>query len=110
MEINVQGYKRVAVATVTGRVDGVTYGEFESALQAELEKGMVNIALDLSGVEFMGSAGLRVLVNARKTAKSSGGRIVIAQPSPQVSETLEIAGLAILFEQYPDRETAIASF
>ncbi|HUS84236.1 MAG: STAS domain-containing protein [Anaerolineales bacterium] len=110
MEITVKGYKRVTVMTVTGRVDSVTYGEFESSLQAEMEQGRVNVALDLSGVEFMSSAGLRVLVNARKTVKNAGGRIVIAQPSPQVTETLEIAGLEILFEQFPDRETAIAAF
>ena len=110
MEITVKGYKRVTVMTVTGHVDSVTYGEFESSLQAEMEQGRVNVALDLSGVEFMSSAGLRVLVNARKTVKNAGGRIVIAQPSPQVTETLEIAGLEILFEQFPDRETAIAAF
>ena len=110
MEINVQGYKRVTVVTVTGRIDSVTYSEFENVLQAELEQGKVNIALDFSGVEFISSAGLRVLVNARKTVKNAGGRIVIAQPSQQVTETLEIAGLEVLFEQFPDRETAIAAF
>lgn len=110
MEITVKGYKRVAVVTVTGRVDFVTYSEFESALQAELEQGNVNIALDFSGVDFISSAGLRVLVNARKTVINAGGRIVIAQPSQQVTETLEIAGLEVLFEQFPDRETAIAAF
>ena len=110
MEITVNEYKRVTVVTVSGRVDSVTYGEFESALQAELEQGRVNIVLDFSGVEFISSAGLRVLVNARKLVKNAGGRIAFAQPSPQVTETLEIAGLEVLFESYPDRETAIATF
>ncbi len=110
MEITVKGYKRVTIVTVTERVDSVTYSEFESVLQAEMEQGRVNIALDLSGVDFISSAGLRVLVNARKTVKNAGGRIVIAQPSKQVTETLEIAGLEVLFEQFPDRETAIAAF
>jgi anti-anti-sigma factor len=110
MEITVNQYKRVTVVTVTGRVDGLTYTEFENALQAELEQGRINIVLDFSGVSFLASAGLRVLVNARKQVKNSGGRIAFAQPSPQVVETLEIAGLDPLFEQYPDRETAIATF
>jgi anti-anti-sigma factor len=110
MEITVKGYKRVTVLTVTGRVDSVTYSEFESVLQAELDQGKVNIALDFLGVEFISSAGLRVLVNARKTVMNAGGKIVIAQPSMQVAETLEIAGLEVLFEQFPDRETAIAAF
>ena len=80
MEITVNEYKRVTVVTVSGRVDSVTYGEFESALQAELEQGRVNMVLDFSGVEFISSAGLRVLVNARKLVKNAGGRIAFAQP------------------------------
>ena len=110
MEIATKEYKRVTVMTVTGRVDSVTYSEFENSLQAEMDQGRVNIALDLSGVEFISSAGLRVLVNARKNVKTAGGKIIIAQPSQQVIETLEIAGLEVLFEQFPDREAAIAAF
>jgi anti-sigma B factor antagonist len=110
MDIQTQEHKRVVVVSVAGRIDSATAGEFEDTLNEFTQQGKNNIVLDLSDVDFISSAGLRVLVTARKAVKSSGGEIVFAESSEQVLETLEIAGLDVLFEQYPDREAAVGSF
>ncbi len=110
MEIQITDHKRVSVVAVTGRVDGSTAAEFEAALNGVTDAGQFNIILDMSDVDFVSSAGLRVLVNTRKTVTSAGGKLVLAEPSEQVVETLDIAGLDVLFEQFPDRETAIGTF
>ena len=64
----------------------------------------------MMGVEFLASAALRVMVTARKVVQEGGGDLVIAQPSQRVTDTLDIAGLDVLFTTYPDRETAIGSY
>lgn len=110
MEIDIKEYKRVAAVTVTGRVDSATAGEFESALKELIESGKIKLVIDMADVEFLASAALRVLVTARKAVQGSGGDLVIAQPSQRVIDTLEIAGLDVLFTTYPDRESAIAAF
>ncbi|MGD2163117.1 MAG: STAS domain-containing protein [Anaerolineales bacterium] len=110
MDIQTQEHKRVVVVSVSGRIDSATAGEFEDVLNEFTQHGKNNLVLDLSEVDFISSAGLRVLVTARKAVKSAGGEIVFADSSEQVIETLEIAGLDVLFEQYPDRETAVGSF
>ena len=110
MEITVNEYKRVAVITVTGRVDSATATEFETTINEVIEKGKHNLVLDLSDVEFLSSAGLRVLVTTRKTLQAAGGDIVLAEPSDRVVETLDTAGLDVLFERYDSREAAIAAF
>lgn len=110
MEIQISDHKRVSVVAITGRVDGSTAGEFESALTTLTDEGKNNLILDMSEVDFVSSAGLRVLVNTRKAVNSAGGKIVLAEPSQQVIETLDIAGLDVLFEQFKDRETAIGTF
>jgi anti-anti-sigma factor len=110
VQIESQEHKRVVVVTVEGRIDSATAGEFEDALNEFTQQGKNNIVLDLSDVDFISSAGLRVLVTARKAVKGAGGEIVFANSSEQVLETLEIAGLDVLFDQYPDRETAVGSF
>ena len=110
MEIDVIEYKRVVVVDVSGRIDGATSGEFETKLQDQLEKGRNNLVIDMSTVEFISSAGLRVLVTTRKAVKSAGGDIVLAVPSQQVIDTMDIAGLDVLFRQFDDRESAVASF
>jgi len=93
VDISTTEYKRVAVVAVSGRVDSATSGELEMALKALLEKGASNIVLDFSGVDFLSSSGLRVMVTTRKALKEAGGEVVIAQPSERVKETLELAGL-----------------
>lgn len=110
MEITINEYKRVAVITVTGRVDSVTANDFESNINSVIEQGKHNLALDLSQVDFLSSAGLRVLVTTRKTLQAAGGDIVLAQPSDRVVETLDTAGLDVLFERYDTREAAVAAF
>ncbi len=110
MDIEVKEYKRVSVVTVAGRIDGATSGDFENELNTLTEAGRVNLVLDLGAVEFISSAGLRVLVTTRKAVKGAGGEVRLAQPSVQVVETLEIAGLDVLFEVFPNREAAIAAY
>jgi anti-sigma B factor antagonist len=110
MEISTQEYKRVAVVTVSGRVDTNTAGDFEAALRELIDHGRVNLALDLSQVDFLSSSGLRVMVTSRKAIKDAGGEICLAAPSERVKETLELSGLNVLFPSFPDREAAIASF
>jgi anti-sigma B factor antagonist len=110
VEITVNEYKRVAVITVTGRVDSATATDFETNINEVVEKGKHNLVLDLSQVEFLSSAGLRVLVTTRKTLQGAGGNIVLAQPSERVVETLDTAGLDVLFERYDTREAAVAAF
>ncbi|MGA9533809.1 MAG: STAS domain-containing protein [Anaerolineales bacterium] len=108
MEINTTEYKRVTVIEVSGRVDSSTANEFDEAVIGIIEAGQKNLIIDMAAVEFLSSAGLRTLVSARKAVQPSGV-IVLAQPSKRVTDTLEIAGLDVLFETFPDRESAVGS-
>jgi anti-sigma B factor antagonist len=109
MEIQTQEYKRIAVVTVAGRVDSSTSADLEATLQALIDKGKKNLVLDMAGVEFLSSSGLRVLVNAFKACKGAG-ELCIAQPSERAASSLSIAGVDTLFSIHPTREAAVASF
>jgi anti-anti-sigma factor len=110
MEISQETYKRVTVITVSGRVDSSSADQFEAAVTEALKSGQRNLIFDLSEVDFLSSAGLRILVLARKEAQKSGGVVRLAQPSNRVTESLELAGLNVLFEAFPSREEAIAAY
>ena len=110
MDVTTKEYKRVSVVEVEGRIDSANATEFENALSSLTKQGKNNIVLDLSQVDSISSAGLRVLVNTRKAVKAAGGDLVLAQPSDRVKETLDIAGLDVLFEAFDDREAAVGSF
>ena len=108
MEIQTQEYKRIAVVTVTGRVDSSTSADLEAILQALIDRGKKNLVLDMASVEFLSSSGLRVLVNAFKACKG-GGELCIAQPSERAASSLSIAGVDTLFRIHATREAAVAS-
>lgn len=110
MEIKTQPYERVTVVAVEGRVDSASAGDLEAELKRLIEEGKASFVLDLSGVEFLSSSGLRVLVTTLKTVRKAGGDLRLAQMSQRASDAIELAGLDPLFKTYEDREAAVASF
>ena len=76
---------------VTGRVDTTTAPEFEAGLKLA---GTEKLTLDLSGVPYMSSAGLRCLLTAQKTMMAGGGAMTIVGVQPAVMEVLELTGFS----------------
>jgi anti-sigma B factor antagonist len=81
-----------------------------SALDKVVDDGKANLVLDLGGVDYMSSAGLREMVRVLKRVKRTGGDLRIANPSDRVKEVLELAGLDTIFEIYPTQVEAVGSF
>ncbi|MFN2178271.1 MAG: STAS domain-containing protein, partial [Candidatus Promineifilaceae bacterium] len=59
LEINVEKLKRVVLLTVQGRIDSTNASELDNSLKETINDGNYNIAVNLSGVDYMSSAGLR---------------------------------------------------
>jgi len=110
VDIKSQVYKRVVAVTVTGRVDSATAADLEAALNALTNEAGSNFVLDLGGVDFLSSSGLRVLVTTLKSVRKTGGDVRLAQPSQRAIDAINLAGLDVLFKVFPDRESAIASY
>lgn len=110
MEINASEMKRVQLFEVSGRVDSTNASELGLAMDRAADDGRNHIVLDLGGVEYMSSAGLREMVRVLKRVKRSGGDLRIANPSERVREVLELAGLDTIFEIYPTQVEAVGSF
>jgi anti-anti-sigma factor len=81
-----QSYKPV------GRLDGANAATHEQALLALVSDGLQNLTVDLSELEYISSAGLRVLLVAAKAARSKGGGVVLKSPRPAILEVLKISG------------------
>ena len=109
MEVGTTSYKRCSVVTVSGRVDSNTAPAFDEALINVIEGGQHNVVLELSGVEFMSSAGLRAMVSALKACNRGGGNLAVAAPSKRVVEVMDLAGLTLLFTIFDDLTAAVGS-
>lgn len=110
MEINTSEMRRVQLFEVIGRVDSTNASELGNAMDKAVDDGKSNLVLDLGGVEYMSSAGLREMVRILKRVKRVGGDLRIANPSERVREVLELAGLDSVFEIYPTQVEAVGSF
>ena len=101
MEITAQEFKRCSLVKPSGRIDSATAPQFQDALDAVTESGTYRLVLDMSEVDFISSAGLRAIVNARKTCRRyNRGDLVLASPSENVQRTMELAGFYTLFDVY----------
>jgi anti-anti-sigma factor len=82
---------------VTGELDAYTSPMLDKALD-ELDDGDAVVSLDLSGVTFIDSSALHVLVAHEQRVTGSGGSFRLRQPSTVVVRLLDVAGLAGHFE------------
>jgi len=99
------------VLTVTGDVDLAAHARFEADVDQAWD-GTTDLVIDCSGVEFLDSMGLRVLVQCRQVAVDNGREFALAGPSEAVVRVLELAGVRSLFsvvEAVPDAEADPAS-
>ena len=105
--------KRFADTVVLAPVGRINHGsaeEFKSALRPHLEQcgsGRDQLVLDLSGVDYISSAGLRILMLAKKQTKAQGGTLVIAELGPVVKEIFEISKFTVVFEIFPTVRAAL---
>ena len=82
---------RVFVVSLAGALDSTTYPELESKIAYLLAEGEAKvITLDLDGLEFISSMGLRVIFKARKDLSRAGGYLCLARISPPVQKALAI--------------------
>lgn len=85
-----------AVLALHGRIDSSTAANCESALLQYIEDGRKKVILDLSGVDYIGGQGLRILVLAQRRAESLGIPFSLRDPSAAVAEAMAVAGDGLL--------------
>ena len=85
------------VIAAGGELDLYTSERLRDKLADVLESGGRRILVDLTGVAFMDSTGLGVLVDAAKALRSSGGQMVLVADDPRVTRVIEITGLQRVF-------------
>ncbi|MFW5692084.1 MAG: STAS domain-containing protein [Chloroflexota bacterium] len=110
LDITISRVENATLIEVTGRVDSMTANELGESLNQAINNGSVNIVLDLAGVEYMSSAGLREIVGGLKRVKRANGDLRIAQPTERVLEVFEMAGLDTILQIFSTQTEAVGSY
>src|SRR5687768_4692815 len=110
MKTEVQHADHSTIVTVTGSVDALTAAELSRVLTNQIQEGHANLVVNLIGVEFMSSAGLRTLLGAVKEARSNGGDLRITSTNPGIDKVLKMSGFHNIAKVFPSQAEAVSSF
>ena len=111
MEISTKTFKHCDMLNVRGRVDSSTAPQFSQALDSITESGRFKIVVDMSGLEYMSSAGFRALLAAQRACRRyNRGEVVLAAVPARIHEALELAGFTELFKTFNDPLAGVGSF
>lgn len=99
--------KDAVILNCNGRLDNSAAGILETSLTPLLAEGIRRVVLDLSGVEYLSSAGLRSILVALKKVIVAGGTLVLCGVLASVSEVLKLSGFEAILKIHPDRESAL---
>ena len=80
--------------TLTGELDLATVPRVTEAVEAILARDAGRVTIDLSGVSFMDSSGLRLLIVLASSASAEGWTLALTRPTQQVLTLLRISGAA----------------
>ncbi|MBN1955137.1 MAG: STAS domain-containing protein [Anaerolineae bacterium] len=111
MEVSTKRMKNCSVIEVSGRIDSATAPQLAGALKALTDDGIFKIVLDMNGVEFTSSAGMRVMIDVQKKCNQFGrGDLVLAAVPQRVMEALELGGFDMIFRFFDTPVEAVGSF
>ena len=110
MQINQKEEKGIHILSLDGRFDAHSAGDIEKELNLAISKGARKLLLDMDSVEYISSAGLRVLLAVAKKLKKEEGEIKLCCLKPYVKEVFDIAGFTQIFKIYDTTEEAIQGF
>jgi anti-anti-sigma factor len=111
MEITTQEFKHCDLLKVKGRVDSATAPEFTKALEKITANSRFKIALDMTELEYMSSAGFRALLATQRNCKRyNRGEVVLVKVPERIREALELAGFTELFKTFDDPIEAVGNF
>ena len=96
------------VNCVRGEIHVTTAPQFAERLTAAVESGKTAMVLDMSGVEFIDSTGLSVLLNGLRLIGQRRGRLALVCMNPTVLRLFQITNLDSTFDIFDDRAQAIA--
>lgn len=97
----------VLIMRMRGRLDALSSTEAEKKICDSADSGQWKVVLDMSGVTYVSSAGLRMLLSSTKKLRSYSGKLALCSTTPNVLDMLKISGFDHVLELYKTEEEAL---
>lgn len=99
--------EKARVLIIEGRLDSNTSGILEKKISEIVGAGEKYLVIDFSSMDYISSAGLRVLLMTAKITKKAGGKVILSALCANVKEVFDIAGFTSIFTICATQEEAI---
>jgi anti-sigma B factor antagonist len=109
MEVRQENAGTVAVVAISGRIDANTSPEVARVLGDAIASGKSRLVLDLTGTQYLSSAGLRILLLTAKRIEQASGQFVLHGLSDRVRDVLDLSGFLSELKVCADRSQALAT-
>lgn len=109
MQMTYSDFDGIGVVGIVGRLDTTTYSDLETYLNSLYSKGVNQLVLDCTRMDYVSSSGLRVFLLALKRLKATGGSLVICGLQPTIHNVFEISGFLSIFNIKDNCDQALAA-
>lgn len=107
MEMTTSKEKGAVIVSVKGKMDAVTSVDFEKSVSLLISKGESRFLVNFSRLDYISSAGLRVILKISRQLKTQNGKIVFAGLQDPVREVFKISGFDTIFKICETEEEAL---
>ena len=98
---------RINVLALSGRLSVETEGQVQSQLMEAIKQSPNGLVLDMEAVTFVSSAGLRMLIVVYKSAATSGTKLAMMRPLPEIYKLFKLAALDLTFNLFENEADAV---
>lgn len=110
MEIRQSDNGDVVVLELLGRLDELAAPEVQETFTELVNHKTRRVVLDMAGVEYISSSGLRVLLMLYRALSKRQGALKLCALTPFVAEVFEVSNFTTVFDIHPNREDAVHAF
>jgi anti-sigma B factor antagonist len=106
MDVKISSTDKIVTISVEGSIDSNTAGDLQAQIMEKVVESQ-NVLLDFSKVDFVSSAGLRVLLMIYRQIKSKNGKVVLVGVSEEIHDVMSMTGFVNFFEITDTIENAL---
>jgi anti-anti-sigma factor len=110
MDISISESDEVRVLSFQGNLDTNTAPEAESQINGLIDSGVLKLLVNFEKLDYISSAGLRILLATAKKLKPVGGDLKICCLNPTVQEVFDISGFSTILSVASSEEEALGSY
>jgi anti-sigma B factor antagonist len=108
--VRVRQAESVSLVEVSGRLTSFETKAFQQVIHGLLKRGLTNIVLNLTALDYLDSSGIGELVREYLRVVKQGGAMKVVGLAPRVEEILKVTQLYQVFPEFPDEASALESF